>query len=197
METLPSRRIRYSGWSPLFLVGLVDLVPPSETGQGWGSIWKRWKDGQHPLSHCRGHGPQQSGEDFPIQRRDDAVAYQVSNSRAGGNLSRPNLLAKPGHALFALRCEADRFRECCSAGGLRIDDNRVPTKRILRIDVYPSHSVLQGTITLVLAGGYLFAVGMLAQFVAYLGGAGSFRIQAFLVLLAIVMSLRSPAFGTS
>ena len=55
------------------------------------------------------------------------------------------------------------------------------------IDVYPSHSVLQGTITLVLAGGYLFGVGMLAQFVAYLGGAESFRIQAFLVLLAIVM----------
>jgi putative PEP-CTERM system histidine kinase len=55
------------------------------------------------------------------------------------------------------------------------------------VDVYPSHSVLQGTITLVLAGGYLFGVGMLAQFVGYLGGAESFRIQAFLVLLAIVI----------
>ena len=37
------------------------------------------------------------------------------------------------------------------------------------IDVYPSHSVLQGTVTLVLAGGYLFAVGLLAQLVAFLG----------------------------
>ena len=54
------------------------------------------------------------------------------------------------------------------------------------IDVYPSHSVLQGTITVVLAGGYLFAVGLLAQFITLLGGTGSFRTQAFLVLLAIV-----------
>ena len=55
------------------------------------------------------------------------------------------------------------------------------------IDVYPSHSVLQGTITVLLAGGYLFAVGLLAQFIAFLGGAGSFRTQAFLVLLGIVV----------
>ena len=46
------------------------------------------------------------------------------------------------------------------------------------IDVYPSHSVLQGTITVVLAGGYLFAVGLLAQFITFLGGTGSFRTQA-------------------
>lgn len=55
------------------------------------------------------------------------------------------------------------------------------------IDVYPSHSVLQGTITVLLAGGYLFAVGLLAQFIALLGGAGSFRTQALSVLLGIVV----------
>jgi putative PEP-CTERM system histidine kinase len=55
------------------------------------------------------------------------------------------------------------------------------------VDVYPSHHVLQGTITIVLAGGYLFAVGLLAQFIASLGGGGSFRTQAFLMLVGIVV----------
>jgi putative PEP-CTERM system histidine kinase len=55
------------------------------------------------------------------------------------------------------------------------------------VDVYPSYSVLQGTITVVLAGGYLFAVGLLAQLIASLGGAGSFRTQAFLVLVGIIV----------
>jgi putative PEP-CTERM system histidine kinase len=55
------------------------------------------------------------------------------------------------------------------------------------VDVYPSQSVLQGTVTVLLAGGYLFVVGLLAQFINLLGGAGSFRTQAFLVLLAIVL----------
>ncbi|HEY5742014.1 MAG TPA: XrtA/PEP-CTERM system histidine kinase PrsK [Terrimicrobiaceae bacterium] len=54
------------------------------------------------------------------------------------------------------------------------------------IDVYPSHSVLQGTITVLLAGGYLFAIGLLAQLIALLGEAGSFRAHAFLVLLGVV-----------
>ena len=54
------------------------------------------------------------------------------------------------------------------------------------IDVYPSHSVLQGTITMLLAGGYLFAIGLLAQLVALLGEGISFRIQAVFVLLGIV-----------
>ena len=53
------------------------------------------------------------------------------------------------------------------------------------LDVYPSHSVLQGTITLLLAGGYLFAIGLLGQLIAFLGGAGSFRTQAFLILPGI------------
>ena len=51
------------------------------------------------------------------------------------------------------------------------------------IDVYPSVSVLQGTVTLLLAGGYLFVVGFLAQIIAFLGGSGSFKVQAFVVLL--------------
>jgi putative PEP-CTERM system histidine kinase len=56
---------------------------------------------------------------------------------------------------------------------------------ISEIDVYPSHSVLQGTVTVLLAGGYLFVVGFLAQIIAFFGGAGSFKTQAFVVLLGI------------
>ncbi len=51
------------------------------------------------------------------------------------------------------------------------------------IDVYPSHAVLQRSVTVLLAGGYLFVVGVLAQIVAHLGGAGTLQTQAFLVLL--------------
>lgn len=55
------------------------------------------------------------------------------------------------------------------------------------VDVYPSHRVLEGTITIMLAGGYLFAVGLLAQFISSLGGGGSFRTQAFMMLVGIVV----------
>ena len=58
---------------------------------------------------------------------------------------------------------------------------------IAEIDVYPSRSVLQGTVTVLLAGAYLFVIGLLAQLIALLGGAGSFKTQAFLVLLGIAV----------
>jgi hypothetical protein len=51
------------------------------------------------------------------------------------------------------------------------------------IYVYPSHAVLQSSFTLFLAGGYLLVVGVLAQIVARLGGAGSLQTQALLVLI--------------
>ena len=54
---------------------------------------------------------------------------------------------------------------------------------LAEIDVYPSGAVLQSSFTLLLAGGYLFVVGVLAQIVTHLGGAGSFQIQTFLILL--------------
>ena len=56
---------------------------------------------------------------------------------------------------------------------------------IAEIDVYPSPSLLQGTVTVLLAGGYLFVIGVLAQLIALLGGAGSFRTQALLVLVGM------------
>lgn len=54
------------------------------------------------------------------------------------------------------------------------------------LDIYPSRAVLQGSLTALLAGGYLIIVGLLAQVVAYLGGVASFPAQAFMVLLGIV-----------
>ena len=50
------------------------------------------------------------------------------------------------------------------------------------IEVYPSHAVLQRSVTVLLAGGYLFVVGVLAQIVAHLRGVGGLQIQGFLVL---------------
>jgi putative PEP-CTERM system histidine kinase len=53
------------------------------------------------------------------------------------------------------------------------------------IDVYPSRAVLGSSLTVLLVGGYLFVVGVLANIVKRLGGAESFQIQAFVVLLGM------------
>ena len=52
-------------------------------------------------------------------------------------------------------------------------------------DVYPSRAVLRSSLTVVLVGGYLFIVGVLAQIVRRFGEAGSFQFQAFVVLLGM------------
>lgn len=52
-------------------------------------------------------------------------------------------------------------------------------------DVYPSRAVLQGSVTVLVAGSYLFVVGVLAQVVAALGGGEYFQLQALVVLLGI------------
>ena len=55
------------------------------------------------------------------------------------------------------------------------------------LDVYPSQSVLQGSLTVLLAGIYLLIVGLFAKVVAYLGGDTSFALKAFIVLIALVL----------
>ncbi|HZD41939.1 MAG TPA: XrtA/PEP-CTERM system histidine kinase PrsK, partial [Terriglobales bacterium] len=55
------------------------------------------------------------------------------------------------------------------------------------MDVYPSHAVLRTSLTFVLAGAYLFIVGVLAQVVARTGKAETFGLQAFVVLLAFAL----------
>jgi putative PEP-CTERM system histidine kinase len=56
---------------------------------------------------------------------------------------------------------------------------------LAEIDVYPSLAVLRSSITVLLVGGYLFIVGILAQLVRRFGGAESFQVQAFVVLLGM------------
>ncbi len=53
------------------------------------------------------------------------------------------------------------------------------------VDVYPSQAILQGSITMLIVGGYLFVVGLLAQVVSAMGGVQHFQAQAFLVLLGL------------
>ena len=54
------------------------------------------------------------------------------------------------------------------------------------IDVYPSHSVLQNSLTVLLAGIYLVIIGLFAKVVTLVGGIQAFPIKAFLVLVALV-----------
>lgn len=68
------------------------------------------------------------------------------------------------------------------------------------IDLYPSRAVLQGSLTVILAGGYFIIVGLLAQVVAMLGGIASFPAQALVVLVGLVgltILLLSDRFQTS
>ncbi|MEO7598743.1 MAG: XrtA/PEP-CTERM system histidine kinase PrsK, partial [Opitutus sp.] len=55
------------------------------------------------------------------------------------------------------------------------------------LDVYPSQSILQGSVTVLLAGVYLLIVGLFAKVVGYLGGDTTFALKAFVVLLALVL----------
>jgi putative PEP-CTERM system histidine kinase len=54
------------------------------------------------------------------------------------------------------------------------------------IDVYPSQAVMRSSVTVLIVGGYLFVVGVLAQVVQRFGGAELFQLQAFVVLLGMV-----------
>lgn len=56
---------------------------------------------------------------------------------------------------------------------------------LAEVEVYPSRAVLRSSITVVLAGGYLSVVGILAQVVRRFGGAESFQVQVFVVLLGM------------
>ncbi|MGI9087621.1 MAG: XrtA/PEP-CTERM system histidine kinase PrsK [Chthoniobacterales bacterium] len=55
------------------------------------------------------------------------------------------------------------------------------------IDIYPSRAALHTSLTVLLAGGYLFVIGVLAQVVARRGGSGSFQLEALLILGAIAL----------
>jgi len=54
------------------------------------------------------------------------------------------------------------------------------------LEVYPSQSVLQSSLTVLLAGVYLLIVGVFAKIVVYLGGDSAFALKTFLLLLSLV-----------
>ncbi len=53
-------------------------------------------------------------------------------------------------------------------------------------DVYPSQSLLEGSVIVAFAGVYLLIVGILALVIANLGGGGAFALSAFLLLVGLV-----------
>lgn len=55
------------------------------------------------------------------------------------------------------------------------------------VDIYPSRSLLQNSFTALLAGIYLFVIGIFANVVASLGGDNAFAIKAFFVLVALIL----------
>jgi putative PEP-CTERM system histidine kinase len=55
------------------------------------------------------------------------------------------------------------------------------------VNVYPSHSVLHNSLTVLLAGIYLVIVGLFAKVVTFLGGDASFTLKAFVILVVLVL----------
>jgi putative PEP-CTERM system histidine kinase len=55
------------------------------------------------------------------------------------------------------------------------------------VDIYPSRSILQNSLTVLLAGIYLFVIGIFAKVVVSLGGDNAFATKAFFVLVALVL----------
>ena len=55
------------------------------------------------------------------------------------------------------------------------------------LDVYPSHTLLQGSLTVLLAGIYLTIVGVCARLVAHFGGSEVFGFEALLGLISLVL----------
>jgi hypothetical protein len=53
------------------------------------------------------------------------------------------------------------------------------------IDVYPSRVLLRSSLTVLIIGGYLFVVGVLANILRRFGGGESFQLAAFVVLLGM------------
>jgi len=87
-----------------------------------------------------------------------------------------------GHALELLNVEAGALLIGCAM--IAIGYRR---SGFGAIDVYPSRAVLHTSFTVLLAGAYLFFVGILAQIVARSGGSSTFQAQAFVVLLGVAL----------
>ena len=54
-------------------------------------------------------------------------------------------------------------------------------------DIYPAHAAFHQSLTVVLAGIYLLAVGLFARVVEFLGGSTAFALKAFILLVILVL----------
>lgn len=70
---------------------------------------------------------------------------------------------------------------CCLLVG-----RSVLRKDSFEIELYPSRSIISGSLVITLVGIYLITVGILSKVIAHFGGDQAFAIQTFLVLIAIV-----------
>lgn len=55
------------------------------------------------------------------------------------------------------------------------------------LDVYPSQFVIQGSVTVLLAGIYLMFIGVFSKIVSYFGGDNTFALKSFAGLVALVL----------
>lgn len=59
--------------------------------------------------------------------------------------------------------------------------------RVFDVDVYPSQTLVYGSLTVLVAGAYLLIVGVLSRVVTLIGGPGAFPLKAFFILIALAL----------
>jgi putative PEP-CTERM system histidine kinase len=81
--------------------------------------------------------------------------------------------------------------QCVQAGSVILASGLIAVALLrthaIALDLYPSLSVLHRSLTLVFAGLYLLFVGVFAKIVAHWGGDPAFPVQAFIMLVAVVL----------
>ncbi len=90
------------------------------------------------------------------------------------------LYGTSGLGMDALNCGA------LLLGGLLVTRSLARTGHF-EVSVYPSQAMLHNSLTLLLAGVYLVIVGVLAKLVRLFGGAETFALRAFLVLVSFIL----------
>ena len=102
---------------------------------------------------------------FRASRRHDAMADQVRGARPGGDFRRPDLRPQPGDSVLgagrrAVGVESGALLIGCAFLAHRLRAHRVGGDRRLSIA-----AVIRSSLTVLIVGGYLFVVGVLAQMV--------------------------------
>lgn len=86
---------------------------------------------------------------------------------------------------------ADPAFEAINLGALLLG-SLVMVRSLLRVGhfevtVYPSHAILQNSVTVILSGVYFLSIGMFANYVSHSGGTRAFPLKALGVLVSLVL----------